>query len=141
MFRFLVLCAICGGTLGTAAAATPLGTLREWTDASGTRRARAVLLRIEGDTLVLRRSDGKPTTTKISRISERDRQYVALRRSQSPTNSKLPSVPSSITENVTDAVETIQQLPQWLEQSQPAAESSRIPAALVYVRVSRDLLE
>jgi len=50
-------------------------------------------------------------------------------------------VPSSVIETVTDYVETMQQLPRWLEQSQPTAEGSRIPAALVYVRVSREVLE
>ena len=117
MFRLLVLCAVvrhrshCGR--GDA-----IGEQREWTDASGTKRAMPFCSAIEGDTLWLRRSDGELTTTSMSRLSEHDRQYVALRHSQSRTNLKSPSVPSSTIESVT---ETIQQLPQWLEQSQLGA--------------------
>jgi hypothetical protein len=140
MFRLFVLCAVWIIAIAAVAETLP-GSQREWTDASGSKRARAILLRIEGDTLWLRRSDGKLTTTMISLISESDRQYVALWRPQSFAKSKSSSVPSSVIESVTDYVETVQQLPQWLEQSQVGANRSLVPAALVYVRVSGDFLE
>ena len=136
MRHLLLLCAL-GATAVRVVAETP----REWTDASGTKRTYAVLLRIDGDTLWLRRSDGKLTKTTMSRISEGDRHYVASRRFQSPSESNSPGVTSLVIESATDFVEAIKQLPQWLEQSQLGASRSPVPAAVAYVRVSGDFLE
>ena len=57
-----------------------------------------------------------------------------------------PTMTESVVESVTETVETIQQLPHWLAGGQPGEGSSLVPgspvpAALVYVRVSRDFLE
>jgi hypothetical protein len=162
MIRFLLLWAVCGTAL--TAAAQPVSpaaldaTPREWTDASGTRRARATLLRIDGETVWLRRPNGHLTKTNLSNLSERDRQYVATRRPPSATKSTTKTTSAettdpvtsvvegvtetveTATETVTETVETIQQLPRWLGQGQPG-ETALVPAALVYVRVSRDFLE
>ena len=54
---------------------------------------------------------------------------------------EVTGMTSWVIENVNDFVETIQQLPQWLEPSQLGASRSPVPAALVYVRVSGDFLE
>ena len=103
MIRIVLLCAI-GTTAVRVLAETPHGGLREWTDASDTKRAHAVLIRIEGDTLWLRRSDGKLTKTTMSRISEGDRHYVASRRLQLPSESNSLGVTSLVIENATDFV-------------------------------------
>ena len=147
MFRLFLTWAICGTAITAVAQTSPPEIQREWTDASGTRRARATLLRVEGDRLWLQRPDGRLTTTTLQNLSKRDRQYVASRRSagtsstQSDEKSDSPSLASSAVETVTDAVETIQQLPNWLAGNQDAAATPAVPAALVYVRVSRDFLE
>src|SRR3954454_9901263 len=57
----------------TGATAVP----RDWTDTSGSKHVRAVLLRRDGDKLWFRRSDGKLTYANISQLSLADRQYVA----------------------------------------------------------------
>ena len=140
MLRIVLLCAV-GTTAVRVLAETPHGGLREWTDASDTKRAHAVLIRIEGDTLWLRRTDGKLTKTTMSRISEGDRHYVASRRLQLPSESNSLGVTSSVIENATHFAEAIKQLPQWLEPSQLGASRSPVPAAVAYVRVSGDFLE
>src|SRR3954463_15260964 len=50
---------------------------RDWTDASGSKHVRAVLLRKDGDKLWFRRSDGKLSFATLSQLSLADRQYVA----------------------------------------------------------------
>ena len=84
-------------------------------------------------------------TTTISNLSQRDRQYVASRRAQlaasSTEPSNEPSLPEAVVEGVTETVETIQELPRWLDPTQLAPDPAPVPAALVYVRVSRDFLE
>ena len=85
MFRVLKVWAICGIALTAIANAAPSADQaapREWTDASGIHSVRATLLRVEGDKLWLRRSDGQLTTTTLANLSERDRHYVASRPSQ-----------------------------------------------------------
>jgi hypothetical protein len=107
------------------------------------------MLRVEGDKLWLQRSDGKLSTTTLQNLSKRDRQYVASRQPPPATNaaeSESPSMTESVVEGVTETVETIQQLPQWAAGGQPGEGSSLlpgspVPAALVYVRVSREFLE
>lgn len=140
MFRIILLCAA-WSTAATIAAEMPTGEPREWTDASGARRARAALISIQGDTLTLRKIDGKLATTTISALSEQDRQYVALRRSHNATRSTTPTVSSTVVETVAVAAEVIKQLPQRLERSQLNTDRTLIPAAIVYVRVSDDFLE
>jgi hypothetical protein len=143
------MCAICGTAIPASASQRPPETAREWTDASGTRRARATLLRVEGDRLWLERPDGKLTTTTLQNLSQRDRQYVASRRQQpaaGAADSQSPTMTESVVEGVTETVETLQQLPQWVAGGQSGEGSSLVPgsatpAALVYLRVSRDFLE
>jgi hypothetical protein len=149
MFALLVIWAACGTTAAFLADDLPANDLREWTDASGARRARAALVRVEGDKLWLRRPDGKLATTTIERLSETDRQYVASRRvavivaEESEPASPVAKAAEAVTETVTDAVEKIPQLPGWPEPSQSGDDSTAaaVPAALVYVRVSRRFLE
>jgi hypothetical protein len=98
-------------------------------------------MKIDGDTLWLRRADGKHTQTTMSALSEPDRQYVAAHRALFSDVSKPPSVASQVIENVADYVETIQQLPDRLTPSQVDRDCPQVPAAIIYVRVSKDFLE
>jgi hypothetical protein len=149
MLRILLTCAICGAAISAVAGQPPAEAAREWTDASGTRRARATLLRADGERLWLQRPDGKLTTTTLQNLSEPDRQYVASRRQQpaaGAVDSEPPTMTESVVEGVTDTVETLQQLPQWVAGGQSGEGSSLVPgspkpAALVYLRISRDFLE
>ncbi len=123
MLAFLLAWAIMGSTNAKEAPVQSAATavLREWTDASGTRRARAALVRIEANKLWLRRSDGKLTTVTLAQLSESDRQFVA----------NNPIGPTR---------KTPQELPKRSLASQLEIKGRLIPAALVYVRVSRDFL-
>src|SRR3978361_667820 len=98
----LVLFAFEVATLNTSVAAPPNESpaatepVREWTDVSGTRHARAALLRVEGEKLWLKNSDGRFTTTTLNRLSSSDRQYVASHSLNDVTaqrTSPAPSVP------------------------------------------------
>src|SRR4249919_659231 len=77
MFAFLLAWATFGMATGATSEASnskaAATVSREWTDASGSKHVRAVLLRIEGDKLWLRRSDGKLATTTVSQLSRADR--------------------------------------------------------------------
>ena len=118
---------------------------REWTDASGTKRVRAVLLRVEGEKLWFRRSDGKLTTATISQLSQADRQYVAMSRlarsADSTADSASPSLTTKVMGKISETVQSMGDLPGWTKGSQPESSRNLVPAALVYVRVSREFLE
>ena len=97
MFQLFLTWAICGTAITAVAETSPIEIQREWTDASGTRRSYATLLRVEGERLWLQRPDGKLTTTTLQNLSKRDRQYVASRlpgitSTQSKENSDSPNL-------------------------------------------------
>jgi hypothetical protein len=110
---------------------------RDWTDASGTRHVQAVLLRIEGDKLWFRRSDGKLTTTSLSRLSSADRQYVATKSKERIAQSNAARAAAKIRSKVQSMIG----LPGWTIGSQPANPKRVVPAAMVYVRLSGEFLE
>jgi hypothetical protein len=118
---------------------------RDWTDASGTKRVRAQLIRIDGDTLWLKRPNGKLATTTVSQLSPADRQYVAtgpLHSGADPkTNATLASLPAQVLSKIGDQAKSIAALPKWSPPSQPETKARMIPAAVVYMRVSREFLE
>jgi hypothetical protein len=118
---------------------------RDWTDASGTKRVRAALLRVEGEKLWLRRSDGKLTTTAVSQLSLADRQYVATRPTDAASKWETKSISNSLTTQIVkkigDGAQSIAKLPGWTQPSQSEGQGRLVPAAIVYVRVSRDFLE
>jgi len=118
---------------------------RDWTDASGTRRVHAALLRVEGEKLWLRRSDGKLTTAAVSELSAVDRQYVATHPTVAATKPETGSITNSlatqIVKKIGDGAQSIAKLPVWTQPSQSEGQAGLIPAAIVYVRVSRDFLE
>jgi hypothetical protein len=162
MVRTLITWAVFSSALWSVGATHALADthpIREWTDAGGTKRAAASFVRFEGGWIILRRPNGEIAATNLANLSEADQQYVAtLRRMsqpapnrQSATASTSPTIDPDpndaverIAEGVTDAVESMQELPRWLGESQAAdseAGGSVVPAALVYVRVSREFLE
>ena len=113
--------------------------IREWTDASGTRHARAVLLRVEGEKLWLKTADGRLTSTTLSRLSPTDQKYVATYlRMQTSRQTQ------SAKDTVSDALGHLPSLKQaagWIGMKNADEPRRVVPAALVYVRLSRDFLE
>jgi hypothetical protein len=152
MVALLLVWAACGIPIAFVVGSTPTESPREWVDASGTKRAQATFVRVDGDTVWLRRADGKLVITTLSNLSKRDRLYVATRTpaADSPTaaaaskpmvDDSTPQSPvEAAVEEVTEHVETIRTLPEWVGQTQ-LGEPSPVPAAIVYVRVSRNFLE
>ena len=113
--------------------------VREWTDASGTRHARAVLLRVEGERLWLKTPDGRLNTTTLSRLSSADREYVAshpLTDGSAKGASPVPSVPE-----VLKHFPSLKEATAWFKPDNPDSPRRVVPAALVYARISRDFLE
>jgi SLA1 homology domain 1, SHD1 len=149
MFALLLAWASLGVTTGAADEVTSKNLAssasRDWTDASGAKHVRAILLRIEGDQLWLRRSDGKLTTTTVSQLSSADRQYVATNSLATTTRTAVASTAAGLTTQIVrkigDQVQSIVELPRWTKGSQSDAPVLPVPAALVYVRVSRQFLE
>lgn len=128
---------------GTTASLAP-AALRQWTDARGTRHVAARLIRIDGDTLWLERPDGKLATATVSQLSSADRQYVAsdpLHCAGIKTDATLASLPTRVLRKIGEQAKSIAVLPKWSLPSQPETKTRMVPAALVYVRVSRDFLE
>jgi hypothetical protein len=111
--------------------------MREWSNASGTKHVRAVLLRVDGEKLWFRRSDGKLTTTSISQLSSVDRQYVATQSTETTPESKAASAALKIGSKV----QSMMGLPGWTNSGQSVNPQRLVPGALVYVRVSREFLE
>src|SRR5215216_290132 len=92
MYALLLVCVVFGTTSKSSMAA-PAKTAatpdwREWSNASGSKHVRAVLRRIEGDKLWLRRSDGKLATATLAQLSDVDRHYVATFRGATMDNSQ-----------------------------------------------------
>jgi WD40 repeat protein len=54
--------------------------LRFWSDRSGRYRVKAVLVKIAGDQVTLRREDGKVVTLQATLLSDEDQQYLDTRR-------------------------------------------------------------
>jgi hypothetical protein len=111
--------------------------LREWSNASGTKHVRAALLRIEGDKLWFRRSDRTLATTTVSQLSSGDRQYVATHSTEMTPASKAASAARKIGSKVQSMIG----LPGWTNSGQSVNPQRLVPAALLYVRVSREFLE
>jgi SLA1 homology domain 1, SHD1 len=147
MFFLLVTWATLGMTAGEEASvkSAAIAEIREWTDASGNKRVRAVLLSTEGDKLWLRRPDGKLATTTVSQLSPADRQYVAMHSStssdDSDADSTAPGFATRLVAAVGEQVQSMVELPRWTKGSQSETPVRPVPAAVLYVRVSREFLE
>jgi SLA1 homology domain 1, SHD1 len=152
MFALLVAWVIFAIVMAPAneAASKPVANVepREWTDASGAKRVRAVLLRVDGEKLWFRRSDGKLTTATIPQLSQADRQYVAMilgahtaDSEKDKTDSNSTGLAPKIIGKITEKVQSLGELPGWTKGSQPESSRKLVPAALVYVRVSREFIE
>jgi hypothetical protein len=118
--------------------------LRDWTDASGRRHARAVLLNIKGSKLSLQRADGKLVSTTLVQLSETDRQYVATHQDSFDSDINEPKHPfleQTIVKEALRRLPSLDQLPAALRPAGVPNEQSVVPATLVYARVSRDFLE
>lgn len=132
---------------------------REWTDAAGSRRVSATLLRIEGETLWLRRADGRTAKTSVAQLSDGDRVYLASLSEAKPqlpaveieevAVEALPDAPekadnkpgfvSTAIAGLSELVQSAPEIPHWLGTGDGKPQA--VPAAIVYVRVSRDFLE
>jgi hypothetical protein len=62
--------------------------LRTWTD-SQSRKTEASLLRIEGESVVLKLADGREAPFPLAKLSEPDRKYVEDNRAMTPTSKEL----------------------------------------------------
>ncbi len=112
---------------------------RTWTDPSGKQKAQAALLDVQGDTVRLRKSNGKLAVIKVDELSRADQQFVVQRRlssqprkpvAEARTKAAQPSPSGSWLDSF--------KLPGFGAESNAADASS---AYLFYARVSRDLLE
>ncbi|MGI9519270.1 MAG: SHD1 domain-containing protein, partial [Pirellulaceae bacterium] len=52
---------------------------RTWVDSSGQHRTEATLIKVDGDNVDLRTTDGRTITVQINRLSKADRDYLAAR--------------------------------------------------------------
>ncbi len=59
---------------------------RTWTDRSGRFSVEAVLVEVRGDSVQLRRSDGKVVAVPLKKLSDADQRYIAAQRSTRPTS-------------------------------------------------------
>jgi hypothetical protein len=143
--HLLVCLALEVATSDTSVAARPNESLatnqpmREWTDASGTRHARAALLRVEGEKLWLKTLDGRLTTTTLGRLSVSDRAYVAshpLGGAAAQRPSPVPNVPEMLKH-----FPSLKEATAWFKPSESDSRPRVVPAALVYARISRGFLE
>ncbi len=75
-----------GGTNPFATADEQSGQMRVWTDASGSFEVEAVLVRIDGNNVVLKRKDGKELSVPIDRLSKADQGVVAGLKGAKPDN-------------------------------------------------------
>jgi hypothetical protein len=113
--------------------------LRDWTDVGGTRHASATLLRVDGEKLWLRTADGRLTSTTLSRLSSSDQQYVA---SHGASDAAVPdSLSPQVDPSVLNRLPSLTQVTAWLKPAGTDFQRRVIPAALVYVRISREFLE
>ncbi len=145
MFAFLLAVATVGITTEAPVKTAAPGVSREWTDASGTRHVRAVMLRTDGEKLWLRRDDGTLAHATLAQLSRADRQYVATnpiaKSEERGTVSKSVNLATKVVSKIGDQVESMVELPTWTKPSQSDEKVRKIPAALMYVRVSRQFLE
>jgi hypothetical protein len=98
-------------------------------------------MRVDGDVLWLARSDGKIAKTAIANLSQRDREYVASWQEKPAANESESSLPQTVIEGAAETIETLSRLPGVVSDVPPASAVAAVPAAIVYVRVSRDFLE
>jgi hypothetical protein len=149
MFVLLLAWATLGATIEPAhersVKTTELANSREWTDASGSKHVRAVLLNMEGDKLWLRRSDGKLATATVSQLSFSDRQYVATHRAGATDDSRVSpksaGLAAQVVDKIGEQVQSMVELPRWTKGSQSDKPGRTVPAAVMYIRVSREFLE
>ena len=113
---------------GTERTASELS--REWTDASGARRAHAVLLSVDDGTVWLQRADGKRVTSRLDNLSAADRHYVAARRASLDTAPKLSTAIPALNRHA-EFVKPLEALASWVGSSQSEIERRPAPAALV----------
>jgi hypothetical protein len=118
---------------------------REWTDATGSKHVRAALLSRQGDKLWLRRSDGKLATATVSQLSLADRQYVATHPAgitdDSRPKPKSTGLAARVVDKIGQQVQSMVELPRWTTGSQSDKPGRAVPAAVMYIRVSREFLE
>ncbi len=148
MLAVLLAWALMGIPEGPIEAVTPssvVATSREWTDVSGTKRVQATLVRAEGGRLWLRRPDGNLATTTLAELSPTDRQFVTTNQHDNANPKSTDVSPASLTttlaQKVGDVLTSTIQAPDWSSPSQLEVPMRLVPAAVVYVRVSRSFLE
>ncbi len=148
MLAVLLAWALVGITEGPVEAATPssvAATSREWTDVSGTKRVQATLVRAEGDKLWLRRPNGNLATTTLAELSPADRQFVATNRrddaNPKSTGIASASLTTTLAQKIGDVLTSTIQAPDRSSPGQLEVPTRLVPAAVVYVRVSRSFLE
>jgi hypothetical protein len=130
---------VVGGEVQQPTPATSAQTAREWTNASGSHRARATLLRVEGDKIWLLAADGRIVTTSVSALSESDRQYIAKYRSS--LTSPRTSNSETRVRNTLDQLPAVKRAKAWFQTPQGDTPPRIVPAAMVYVRLSREFIE
>ncbi len=147
-FLFLVVCAFPGteNYSSEAAASTIFAdAVRDWTDAGGTRHARAALLHIDGEKVWLRRPDGRATSTMLSQLSPSDRQYIASYAANRAVNQQSNSRPTvfdpAIVQSLLDDLPSLNKLAIWFQVLHAGDRHRLVPAALIYMRVSREFLD
>lgn len=125
---------------GPAAEQLPSEAVREWSDASGSKRAQAVLVSIDGDAIWLRRSDGKRVSARLANLSQRDQLYVSTQQRRAAAISAASTTAAAV-ERAAETLKPLQKLSGWTASNHSEIERPPAPAALVYVRVSRRFLE
>lgn len=76
----------------------PAAEVRTWTDAQS-RKVEASLIRIEGESAVLKLADGREIPFPLTKLSEADRKYVEDNRALTPTAKELAPSTKVATEN------------------------------------------
>lgn len=87
MTRFSLASLAFSGLLSLVLATPALA--REWADSTGAYKVEATLVKVEGDKVVLRRSDGDTVTIPISRLSAADQKFVRSLTDPKKTNSRV----------------------------------------------------
>jgi hypothetical protein len=145
MFAFLLALATVGITTEAPVNTAATAVSREWTNASGTQRVRAVMLRTDGEKLWLRRDDGTLAQATLTQLSHADRQFVAAnpigKRQEPGTVSKSVVLATTVVGKIGGQVQSMVELPTWMRMSQSDDQARKVPAAVMYVRVSRQFLE
>jgi uncharacterized protein (DUF2267 family) len=113
--------------------------IREWTDATGTHHARASLLRFKGDKVWFKTADGRLTSTTLSRLSLDDQKYVAAHVPRQDPGTNHTAKETVVT--ALDRLPSLKQAADSLKMNNSDTPRRVVPAALVYVRLSRAFLE